>query len=42
MQELTLKDLQQVSLELLVDVHEFCVNNNIRYSKTTIDTSKKK
>ena len=32
MQELTLKDLQQVSLELLVDVHEFCVNNNIRYS----------
>lgn len=32
MQELTLKDLQQVSLELLVDVHKFCVDNNIRYS----------
>ena len=32
MQELTLKELQQVSLEILKDVHSFCETNNIRYS----------
>lgn len=32
MQELTLKELQQVSLEILKDVHAFCVANNITYS----------
>ena len=32
MQELTLKELQQVSLDIIKDVHSFCVNNNITYS----------
>ena len=32
MQELTLRELQQVSLELLLDVHHFCEVYNIRYS----------
>ena len=32
MQELTLKELQAISLELLDDLHEFCVKNEIRYS----------
>ena len=32
MQELTLKELQQVSLELLADFHDFCLKNNINYS----------
>ena len=32
MQELTLKELQEASLRLLVDVHEFCVKNKIKYS----------
>ena len=32
MQELTLKELQQISLELLVDLHEFCIKNDIKYS----------
>jgi lipopolysaccharide cholinephosphotransferase len=32
MQELTLKELQQVSLNILKDVHAFCVANNITYS----------
>lgn len=32
MQELTLKELQQVSLGILKDVHNYCVRNNIRYS----------
>jgi len=32
MQELTLLELQQMSLELLMDVHRFCVKNKIRYS----------
>ena len=32
MQELTLKELQQVSLEILTDIHNFCVSNHINYS----------
>lgn len=32
MQELTLRELQQVSLDIIKDVHSFCVNNNITYS----------
>ena len=32
MQELTLKELQQVSLSILCDVHQFCVDNGIKYS----------
>lgn len=32
MQELTLKELQQVSLEILKDVHSFCEANHIQYS----------
>lgn len=32
MQELTLKELQQVSLDILKDVHAFCVSHNIKYS----------
>lgn len=32
MQELTLRELQQVSLDILVDVHNFCVQNNIKYA----------
>ena len=32
MQELTLKELQQASLGILVDVHEFCGQNGIHYS----------
>lgn len=32
MKELTLKELQQVGLEVLKDVHAFCVSNGIRYS----------
>ena len=32
MQELTLKELQQISLEILVDVHQFCIKNHIKYS----------
>lgn len=32
MKEMTRKDVQQVSLDILKDVHEFCVKNNIRYS----------
>ena len=32
MQELTLKELQEASLSILVDVHNFCVKNNIKYS----------
>lgn len=32
MQELTLKELQQVSLNILKDVHAFCGKNNITYS----------
>ena len=32
MRQMTLKDVQQVSLEILKDVHEFCVKNDIKYS----------
>ena len=32
MQELTLQELQQVSLDILKDVHAFCIAHNIRYS----------
>ena len=32
MQELTLKELQKASLEILADVHDFCVQNNIKYA----------
>lgn len=32
MREMTIKDIQQVSLEILKDVHSFCVSNNIRYT----------
>lgn len=32
MREMTIKEVQQVSLEILKDVHRFCVENNICYS----------
>ena len=32
MKEMTLKDIQQVSLAILKDVHEFCVRNDIKYT----------
>ena len=32
MRELTLKELQEISLDILKDVHQFCVKNNIKYS----------
>lgn len=32
MKELSLKDLQQTALDILKDVHAFCVKNNLRYS----------
>lgn len=32
MTELTLKELQNEELKILKDVHQFCANNNIRYS----------
>lgn len=32
MKELTLKELQRFSLDILKDIHEFCIKNNIRYS----------
>lgn len=32
MREMTLKEVQAVSLEVLKDVHTFCVGNNIRYT----------
>lgn len=32
MKEMTRKEVQQVSLDILKDVHEFCVENNIHYS----------
>ena len=32
MKEMTLRELQLFSLEILKDVHHFCVDNNIRYS----------
>lgn len=30
--ELSLKDIQDLSLEMLLDVHDFCVKNGIKYS----------
>lgn len=32
MREMTLKDIQNVSLDILQDVHKFCVENNIKYT----------
>jgi lipopolysaccharide cholinephosphotransferase len=32
MKEMTLKELQAMNLEILSDVHEFCVSNDIKYS----------
>ena len=32
MKEMTLKDIQSASLEILKDVHEFCQDNGIRYT----------
>lgn len=32
MKELTLKEIQQESLKILIDVHRFCEENGIRYS----------
>ena len=32
MREMTIRDIQMVSLDILKDVHEFCIENNIRYS----------
>ena len=32
MRELTLKELQKAGLDILCDVHEFCVKNDIKYS----------
>ncbi len=32
MKELTRQDIQQLSLEILKDVHAFCVENNIKYT----------
>ena len=32
MREMTLKEIQQVSLDILKDVHSFCIRNSIKYS----------
>lgn len=32
MKKLTLKEIQEVSLSIMKEIHEFCVQNNIRYS----------
>ena len=32
MQELTLQEIQSVSLDMMKDIHAFCVKNNIRYT----------
>ena len=32
MREMTIADIQQVSLDILKDVHSFCIKENIRYS----------
>ncbi len=32
MKEMTVRDIQMVSLEIMKDVHEFCVENNIKYT----------
>ena len=30
MKEMTLKDVHEVLYDILVDIHEFCVENNIK------------
>ncbi|MEY8586570.1 LicD family protein [Phocaeicola sartorii] len=32
MKEMTVKEVQQLSLEILLDVHDFCVSNHIKYT----------
>lgn len=32
MKQLSIKDVQQISMQILKDVHEFCINNNIKYT----------
>lgn len=32
MKEMSVKDIQSVSLDIMKDVHEFCVKNNIKYT----------
>ena len=32
MKEMTLKEIQDISLDILRDVHEFCIANNIKYT----------
>ncbi len=32
MREMTTRDIQMVSLDILKDIHEFCVENNIKYT----------
>ena len=32
LQQMTIKDIQEVSLEILKDVHDFCMANDIRYT----------
>ena len=32
MREMTVKDIQEMSLDILKDVHEFCIENNISYT----------
>lgn len=32
MKEMTVKEIQTVSLEILCDVHQFCIRNNIKYT----------
>ena len=32
MKEMTLREIQQVSLDILKDIHEFCVKNGIKYT----------
>ena len=32
MREMTLKDIQNVSLDILKDIHDFCVENDIKYT----------
>lgn len=32
MQEMTIKDIQAISLDIIKDIHAFCVANNIRYT----------
>ena len=32
MKEMTIKDIQRVSLDMLREIHDFCVKNNLKYS----------